>query len=149
LAQSMSGLAVIVFFAVTGQDPMARLFFWLGTTGGFGILLLLTVTSAAVVAFFARDHRGEKAWPRLIAPALAAAMLTGIVILAARNYANLLGVQPGDPAAWALPASYAVVAVAGAGWGLLLKSRDPELYAGVGLGARAVTVRLRANGGRS
>jgi len=148
LTQSASGLAVIVFFAVTGQDPMARLFFWLGTTGGFGILLLLAFTSAAVVAFFARDHHGENAWQRLIAPALAAAMLTAIVVLAVQNYATLLGVPSDDPAAWALPASYAVVAVAGAGWGLLLKARDPELYVGVGLGARAVTVRLRADGRR-
>lgn len=28
LAQSGTGLAVIVFYAVTGQDPMGRLFFW-------------------------------------------------------------------------------------------------------------------------
>lgn len=78
LAQSASGLAVIVFFAATGQNPMATLFFWLGTTGGFGILLLLAVTSVAVVAFFARNHRGEGAWQRLIAPALAAAILAGV-----------------------------------------------------------------------
>lgn len=41
LLQSATGLAVIVFYAATGQSPMARLFFWLGTTGGLGILLLL------------------------------------------------------------------------------------------------------------
>jgi amino acid transporter len=148
LAQSASGLAVIVFFAATGQDPMSRLFFWLGTTGGFGILLLLAVTSAAVVAFFARDHHGENAWQRLIAPAFAAIVLTGIVILAVQNYATLLGVPNSDPAAWALPASYGVVAVTGAGWGMLLKIRQPELYAGLGLGAQAVTARLRSGNRR-
>ncbi len=66
----------------TGQDPMTRLFFWLGTTGGFGILILLAVTAVAVIAFFARDPRGENAWRRLIAPALAAILLGGIVVLA-------------------------------------------------------------------
>ena len=56
-----------------------------------------------------------------------------------------------DAAAWALPGSYAVVAVIGAGWALLLKARHPDLYAAVGLGARAATARLRAadlQGGR-
>ena len=142
LTQSATGLAVIVFFAVTGQDPMARLFFWLGTTGGFGILLLLALTAIAVIAFFARNPHGESAWRRLIAPALAAVLLTGIVVLALRNYATLLGVRPGDPAAWALPASYAAVAFAGIGWGLLLKARRPDRYASVGLGPRAVAARL-------
>ena len=82
LAQSVTGLAVIAGYALAGQDPMTRLFFWLGTTGGFGILILLALTAVAVIAFFARDPRGENAWRRLIAPALAAVLLAGIVVLA-------------------------------------------------------------------
>jgi amino acid transporter len=142
LAQSATGLAVIVVYADAGQDPMTRLFFWLGTTGGFGILLLLALTAVAVVAFFARDPRGENAWRRLIAPALAAVLLAGIVVLAVWHYATLLGVPAGDPAAWALPGSYAVVAVTGLGWGLILKTRRPQVYAAIGLGAHAVTGQL-------
>jgi hypothetical protein len=64
------------------------------------------------------------------------------VILAVRSYATLLGVRPGDPAAWAFPASYALIAVLGLGWGLTLKARRPHLYAAIGLGAHAVTARL-------
>src|SRR6266704_86181 len=75
LAQSATGLAVIVAYAVAGWQPMTRLFFWLGTTGGFGVLILLALTAVAVIAFFARDPRGETAWGRLIAPALAAVLL--------------------------------------------------------------------------
>ena len=142
LTQSASGLAVIVFCAATGQDPMVRLFFGLGTLGGFGIIVLLALTSVAVIVFFARDGRGENTWQRLIAPALAAVALAGIVVLAVRNYAVLLGVARSDPAAWAFPASYAAVAAIGLGWGLLLRARRPDLYRTVGLGARAVTARL-------
>ncbi len=122
---------------------MSRLFFWLGTTGGLGILLLLALTAIAVVAFFARNSQGETVWRRLIAPALAAALLIGIVILAVSNYATLLGVPPSNWAAWALPGSYAVVAAMGITWGLALKRRRPDLYASIGLGASAVTARLR------
>jgi hypothetical protein len=118
---------------------MTDLFFWLGTTGGFGILLLLTATSVAVIAFFARDPHGESAWRRLIAPALATALLTGIVVLALLHYDTLLGVAPGSPAAWLLPAGYAVMAAAGLGWAIVLRLRRPHVYATIGLGAHAVT----------
>jgi amino acid transporter len=142
LAQSATALAVIVAYAASGRDPMTRLFFWLGTTGGFGILLLLALTAVAVIAFFARDPRGEAAWPRLIAPLLAAVLLGGIVVLAVQHYATLLGVPAGAAAAWMLPASYAMVAAIGLGWGLALKIWRPQAYAAIGLGAHAVTGQL-------
>ncbi len=144
LTQSATGLAVIAFYAVTGQNPMTRLFFDLGTTGGFGVILLLAATSAAVIAFFARHSHEENPWPRLIAPALAAVLLTVIAGLALRNYATLLGVPPRDPASWELPASYAAAAVIGFTWGLILRARRPGLYAAIGLGPDAVTARLTA-----
>src|ERR1035438_9144562 len=137
LVQSGTGLAVIAGYALAHADPMTGLFFDLGTTGGFGILILLALTSVAVIAFFARDSRGENAWRRLFAPALAAVLLGVIVVLAVLHYATLLGVPPGSAAAWALPASYAVVAVAGLGWGLVLKVRRPQVYSTIGLGAHA------------
>ena len=139
LAQSATGLVVIALYALTGQNPMARLFFWLGTSGGFGIIVLLAATSVAVIAFFARDAHGQNTWRRVIAPALAAIMLTAIAVLAVQHYAILLGVPSGDPAAWALPASYAAVAAIGLAWGVILKIRRPQVYATIGLGAHAVT----------
>jgi amino acid transporter len=138
-AQSATGLAVIAGYALTHQDPMTRLFFWLGTSGGLGVMILLAVTSAAVVMFFARDAHGEGIWARLIAPALSAVLLAGIVLLAVQHYALLLGVPPGSPAAWVLPASYAAAAAAGIAWGLILKTRRPQVYAAIGLGAHAAT----------
>jgi amino acid transporter len=150
LTQSATGLAVIALYAIAGWNPMTQLFFWLGTTGGFGILILLALTSVAVIAFFARDPRGESTWQRLTAPATAAVLLAGIVVLAVQNYAALLGTSPGDPAAWMLPASYAVIAAIGAGWGLVLRARRPEVYAEIGLGARAASApRVPAAGAAS
>jgi amino acid transporter len=146
LVQSGTALVVIVFYAAVGLDPMSRLFFWLGTTGGLGILLLLALTAVAIVVFFIRGSRGETIWRRLVAPLLAAVLLTGIVILAIGHYATLLGVPPSSWAAWALPGGYGVAAVVGLAWGLVLKKRRPDLYRAIGLGASAVTARLRANG---
>jgi amino acid transporter len=146
LAQSATGLAVIGAFAAAGWPPMTGLFFGGGTTGGFGILILLAVTSVAVIVFFARNPRGETVWSRLIAPALAALLLTGLAVLAVLHYDTLLGVPPGAAAGWALPASYAVLAVAGLAWGLVLKIRRPAVYAAIGLGAHAARVQAAAAG---
>jgi amino acid transporter len=137
LTQSATGLAVIAGFALAGAQPMQDLFFDLGTTGGFGLLLLYALTSAAVIVFFARNPGPETAWARLIAPALAAILLTGIAVLAISHYGILLGVAPGSAAAWALPAGYGVIAAAGLAWGLILKSRRPHVYQAIGLGAHA------------
>jgi amino acid transporter len=150
LAQSATALAVIAGYALAGAQPMQDLFFDLGTTGGFGILLLYALTSVAVIAFFARNPGQESAWGRLIAPALAAVLLTGIAVLAVMHYSTLLGVAPGSAAAWALPASYAAIALVGLGLALVIKIRRPQVYQTIGLGAHAISVQAGAAfGGRS
>jgi amino acid transporter len=139
LAQSGTGVLVIGVYALGGWPPMTDLFFWLGTTGGFGIIVLLALTSVAVIAFFARAPDDETAWRRLIAPAIAFAALAGIGVLAVAHYATLLGTPPDSPATWALPASYAAAAAAGLIWAAILRARRPAVYATIGLGAHAIT----------
>jgi amino acid transporter len=134
LAQSAVGLAVIVLYAVAGWDPTVRLFFWLGTTGAFGVLCLLAATSIAVIRFFARYPLGENPWRRLVAPGLATLALLAMVWAGLANYATLLGVAPGSTEAWALPAAFAAVAVVGVAYGLWLRSARPGVYQGIGLG---------------
>jgi amino acid transporter len=138
LTQSAFGLAVIVVYAMAGWDPMVRLFFWGGTTGAFGVLCLLAATSIGVIRFFARDPRGESAWRRLVAPALATVALLVMVWAGLANYATLLGVPPGSTEAWALPASFAVAAAVGIVYGAWLRSARPNVYQGIGLGADAL-----------
>ena len=135
LVQSFVGLAVILAYAAAGWDPMVKLFFYLGTTGGFGILVLAAVTSIAVVTFFARDRRGEHIWSAVIAPIAAAAILIAMVWLAVANYSTLLGVSAHSPLAWMFPAAYAVAAAIGLGWAAILKRARPDVYRTIGLSA--------------
>jgi len=114
---------------------MVRLFFWLGTTGAFGVLCLLAATSIAVIRFFARDPQGETAWSRVVAPTLSALALLAMVWAGVANYATLLGVARGSTEAWALPGAFAVVAFIGVVYGLWLRLARPNLYQGIGLGA--------------
>lgn len=137
LAQSVLGLIVIVLYAVNGWDPIVQLFYWCGTSGGFGVLLLIATTSVAVIAYFARDGRGETLWRRAVAPGLAAVALLGVFTLAVLNFADLLGVPADHTLRWAVPAGYLVAALLGAVWGLVLRSNRPDTYARIGLGAES------------
>jgi amino acid transporter len=130
--QSAVGIAIIALYAVAGWEPTVHLFFWLGTTGGFGVLCLLATTAIAVIAFFARSRRGEGVWQRAIAPALAAAALLAMIVAALASYATLLGVTPGSAPSWALPALYAVAAAIGIGYALWLRTHRPAIYHRIG-----------------
>jgi amino acid transporter len=144
IGQSVLGLAVIAFYAAVGLDPLVKLFFWAGMTGGLGVLILIAATSMSVIGFFARDPDGESLWRRLLAPAVAAVGLLGVLYLTLSNYAALLGVGPASPLRWALPGLYLVAAVMGIGWAQILRTARPDAYRAIGLGANAVTGRSTA-----
>ncbi|MFB4276634.1 MULTISPECIES: APC family permease [unclassified Nonomuraea] len=139
IAQSVLGLAVIVLYAALGLDPLVQLFFYGGSFGGLGVLLLIFVTSVAIIVFFAREPSGETLSRRLVAPVPATIALAVMVWLALDNFWALLGVGEGDPLAWLLPAAYGVAAVLGVVWALVLRARQPGVYAAVGMGAKAAT----------
>jgi len=142
LVQSLVGVAVILTYAVAGWDPLVQLFFWLGTSGGLGVLLLIAVTAVAVLAFFARQPMGETLWRRILAPVLALAGLAAVVWLALAHFGTLLGVDESHPLRWGIPAGYLLVALLGTGWGLILRTTRPDVYTGIGRGAKAVTSRV-------
>lgn len=141
ITQSVLGLVVIVVYAVFGLDPLVHLFFYGGSFGGLGVLLLIFVTSIAVIAFFLREPSGETAGRRLVAPVPAAIALAMMVWLALTNFGTLLGVPEGDPLAWILPAVYGVAAAVGVIWALVLRDRQPAVYSRVGMGAKAAAAR--------
>jgi amino acid transporter len=141
LTQSFIGLAVIVIYAVAGWDPLIKLFFWLGTTGGFGVLIMLAVTSMAIIGYFGRDPQDETIWPRAIAPAIAAILLTTMVVLAVINYSTLLGTPSGALANKVLPSIYLAAAVIGFLWAAVLRTGRRHVYDAIGMGANVAMTR--------
>jgi amino acid transporter len=139
LMQTLAGLVVIVLYAVAGWDPLVQLFFWGGTAGGLGVLLLIATTSIAIIVYFLRNPVDETAWRRFIAPALASVLLLIVVVLALANFATLLGVEPSSPLRWGIPLAYLTIAVLGAIWAQALRHRRPMVYAAIGLGAKSAT----------
>jgi amino acid transporter len=139
LAQTALALVVLAVYAVAGWDPLVQLFYWGSTTGGVGVLVLYTLTSIAVICFFARNPHGENLWQRLIAPAIATLVLLVVAYLAIDNLAALYGVEPGTGPAKIVPIILLLTFAAGTVWGLILKHTYPQVYQGIGRGARSVT----------
>ena len=139
LAQTAVAFVVLVAYAVAGWDPLVQLFYWGSTSGGLGVLLLYTLTSIAVIGFFARNPRGEGLWQRLVAPLIATIILLFLAYLAVDNLATLFGVEPGTGPARIVPIALLVVFAAGTLWGLILKRTRPQVYEGIGRGTRSAT----------
>jgi amino acid transporter len=132
LAQSLLALGVIGLAIIFNWDPMGQLFYFAGTAGGYGVLLLLAVTCLAVIVFFARDPDGASLWQRWIAPGVAGVVLAFMAYLVTRNFAALLGVSGGAPAAIWLPALFPLAFLIGLGWALVLRVGNREVYDAIG-----------------
>jgi amino acid transporter len=141
ITQSLLGFVVIVFYAAAHLDPMVNLFFWIGTAGGFGVLILLCATSAAVIAFFLREPGGANLWTSVVAPAVALFALVALLWRASVDYAAVLGVEPGSDAAWAFPFAYLVVATGGVVWGMIIRQTRRLVYNSIGMGPLATALR--------
>jgi amino acid transporter len=137
LAQTTLTFGVLVLYAVAGWDPLVQLFYWGSTSGGLGVLLLITLTSIAVLGFFARDRRGETLWHRAIAPLIATVILLAVAYLALDNLPTLFGVAPGTGPATVVPAAFLLIFAAGTCWGLILHRTRPAVYEGIGRGTRS------------
>lgn len=59
-----------------------------------GVLTLEIATSIAVIRYLGRIRAGETLWQRLIAPALAAVILTGVLVLVIMKMGILTGLGP-------------------------------------------------------
>jgi hypothetical protein len=82
---------------------------------------------------------GENLWRRRFAPLLATAVLLVVAYLAVDNLAALYGVTPGTGPARIVPIALVAVFAAGTACGLILRRSKPEVYEGIGRGARSAT----------
>jgi len=63
--------AVILFFAVTGKDPVLNMFFWFSSLAVVAIVLVEILVCVAVIAYFRSTRVDTRPWQTVIAPALA------------------------------------------------------------------------------
>jgi len=104
---------VIVLYSFINADPLVYLFAWLTTIGGLGVLILMWAASAAVIAFF---------------------MLSLVLDATVIGLGDILQVPVGSTFRWIFPVGYAVAAVLGMGWALIMRRTRPHAYAVIGRG---------------
>jgi amino acid transporter len=125
-------LVVVLIFVLTQQDPVLALFTWLTQLGTLGIIVLMSLSSFAVVAFFAR-HRDldSNVLRTIVAPIVSGVVMAAVAIYAASQFGLLIG-NPDSPLRWILPALILVAALGGIIAAINLKGRSPEMYAQMG-----------------
>lgn len=132
-------VAVVGAFGIANADPLLTLNTSTAGVGTVGILLLQVAVAVSVIAFF-RKRGDKRVWSTGIAPAIAALALAAVVVLALSNYSVLTGSDNAviNSIPWILPA----VIVAGLAYGLWLRRRRPDVYAGIAAGAPAEPAQL-------
>jgi amino acid transporter len=105
-------LVIIGGFLIFGADPYTTLYAWLIALGTVTLLVVLALTSIAILAFFARTRLEHGLVATRIAPGIALAGFIAVTYLAVDNYTLLLGGQ-GGVARWLL---LLIPVVAVAGW---------------------------------
>ena len=134
IAQSITALATVVFFAALGADPLAALFTWLSTLAALGVLGLMVASSIAVVRFYrTREHR-PPAWKRVVAPIAGAVSLMCILAITIVNIDSLTNSGSETALKWILPLIVIVAASVGLLWAARLHHRQPGVYATIGRG---------------
>ncbi len=91
LAQTVSAVLVVGAFAVAGADPVRQLFTWLAGLATVAILILMALTSVAVVVFFRRTGLDRRWWHSRVAPVLGTVCLLLVTAMVLRNFAILVG----------------------------------------------------------
>ncbi len=137
LLTSATSAVVVVPFVVLGVDAV-NVYSWLFGIAAYALLVLLTLTTLAVVVHFRRARAGGGTgpvpgpWHTLVAPGLALVGLLATLGVVSRNFSALLGSGPVLADLLVL----GVWAVCGVGvlTALVRRRRDPEAYALLGDG---------------
>jgi amino acid transporter len=136
---SAIALAVIIYFAAAGLDPVLNLFFWMSAITAIAVIFVEILVSISVFAFFSKNG-GENAWKAKVAPLASAVLLTLALYLLMSRF-NLLagtvpeGVDPSLPESawqlnglgWFLVLSPFIAAAIGYVWALINKTENKAL----------------------
>lgn len=91
MVQTVSALVLIVASVLAALDPVAQVFTWFVGAASVGIVVLMTLTSAAVVVYFRRTRVDTRPWHTLIAPSLGFVGLLVLTVMTAVNLPLLVG----------------------------------------------------------
>lgn len=130
VAQSLLAGVVVLAFGLAGAEPIIQMAAWTATAGTIGIVALQAMTAFSVASFFGRGG-GPRSDSTVSIGLLGGLLLAGAVALIIR-YIDLASLTE-DPLTNSIIVAIPVTVFAvGVGYGFYLRSRKPEVYAGLG-----------------
>lgn len=91
LAQTTTAATFIILFAVLRLDPVHQVFAPLGGVTTLAIVMLMALTSVAVLAYFAKTRADRRVWNTVMAPILGLVGLLGSAALIIAYFPLLVG----------------------------------------------------------
>lgn len=128
--QSGGALCAVAVFAGLGLDPVLHMFTWISQVGVLGVLGMMTITSAAVVAFFRRQGQ-EPTMRTTVLPIVSGLVMAVLFVYVFLNFGDLTGTR-GGPLGILLPAAIPAAGVVGWFVAARLKTTRPLAFASMG-----------------
>lgn len=104
---------LIAAAAILGLDPIVQFYTWLGGISSVGIVLLLVITSVAILGIFRKDKHNLSAWKTVIAPVIGLVGLLFFLFLILQNLPVLVGEAAYGPFSFGVLIIIALAFIAG------------------------------------
>ncbi|MBF6329462.1 APC family permease [Nocardia transvalensis] len=129
VVQTVVAALIVLAMGLAGKDPYNGIYTLLAILGTMAILVVQSVCSFAVLAYFRTHHPESRHWFRtLVAPLLGGLAMLGVVALLVFNMSTAAGSEAGSVILKATPWLVAAVALFGICYAQYLKRRDPDRY---------------------
>ncbi|BBX85441.1 APC family permease [Mycolicibacterium aubagnense] len=122
----------ILGFWLFKKDPYLDVFVLLAVVGTFSLLIVQTITMAAVFNYFRHHHPGESVWRVKVAPVVGGLGMLAVVILMIQNLDTAAGSAASSLLFKLIPYIAIVLFVIGCAVALYLKRADPAKYQLIG-----------------
>lgn len=128
--QTCCALIAVAIFAGLGLDPVLNMFTWISQVGVLGVLGMMAITSAAVVAFFLRQGAGVTL-KTFVLPVVSGLIMAALFVYVFLHFGDLTATQDG-PLGIILPSTIPAAGIIGWYVAARLRSGSPSAFADMG-----------------
>jgi len=129
--QSLIAAVVVVVFALMGADPILDLFSWFSNLAALCVMLLMVLTSLAVMRYFARwPQHGASVWRTALLPGASGVALLAVLLIAIAHFDVLTGAS--KTLSYGLCAVIPLALILGVMRAARLRRTAPERFAQLG-----------------
>ncbi|MEU0266779.1 APC family permease [Nocardioides sp. NPDC006303] len=130
--QTLVAVMWLCGFAAFDKDPYLDVFVLLAVLGTFSLLIVQTITMAAVFRYFTQHHPEENIWRTKVAPVVGGLAMAAVVALMIDNLDTAAGPAASSLLFKMVPYISAALFVWGAAQALYLRRSDPLKYETIG-----------------